>query len=128
MQAVPSSRIGRFGRSERLAGKPAFARVLASRNRLQAGRFALLFSRNEGPAARLGISVAKRFVKQAVSRNRIKRLIREIFRLHPVRIHALDLFVTLRSAPAAARQPLPIALLREELTELMQKAAAVANR
>jgi len=118
----------RFGPGQRLAGKPAFARVLASRNRLQIGRFALQFVRNEGPVARLGISVAKRFVKKAVQRNRIKRLIRETFRLHAVRVDALDLFVSLRAAPVPARQRLPIAVLREELSELMRKAACVANR
>ncbi len=118
----------RFGHSQRLSGKPAFSRVLASRSRLQIGRFAIQFVRNEGPAARLGISIAKRLVKKAVERNRLKRLVRESFRTHGVRFHALDLFVTLRGAPAKAREPLPLKALRDELAALLQKAESVATR
>jgi len=43
--------------------------------------FAML--ENDLDHARLGVTLAKRFIKRAVHRNQIKRQIRESFRLHP---------------------------------------------
>lgn len=46
--------------------------------------------------ARVGIIVAKRYVKKAVLRHRIKRLIRESFRHHKNQLSGLDVVVLLR--------------------------------
>lgn len=46
--------------------------------------------------ARLGMVVAKRHVKAAVARNRIKRFIREAFRLQQRRLAGLDIVVVVR--------------------------------
>ena len=42
---------------------------------------------------RLGLAIAKKHVKLAVDRNRIKRVIRESFRHHKQQIRGLDLVV-----------------------------------
>ncbi len=46
--------------------------------------------------ARLGLAIAKKHLRKATSRNRIKRLIRESFRLHQSRLKGLDLVVLAR--------------------------------
>jgi ribonuclease P protein component len=51
--------------------------------------------------ARLAVAVPKRMLKRAVARNRIKRLIRESFRLHPISKAPQDLLVTYKSTSPA---------------------------
>ncbi len=47
--------------------------------------------------ARLGLAVAKKSVKTAVHRNRIKRLIREFFRLNTDKLACADYVILVRS-------------------------------
>ena len=47
------------------------------------------------PQSRIAIAVPKRLLKLAVSRNAVKRWIREAFRSHAVRQNAVDVLVTL---------------------------------
>ena len=56
---------------------------------------------NETGEARLGMAVGLRAAGNAVRRNRIRRLIRESFRMHRQELPAVDILVTAR-APAAA--------------------------
>ena len=72
---------------------------------------------NELPAARLGMSVAVRTMGGAVARNRLRRMIRESFRLHQSLLAPLDIVVGVRSA---ARTAAP-AELRASLEGLWQK-------
>lgn len=51
---------------------------------------------NRSDQARLGIIVAKRNVKRAVDRNRIRRLIRESFRQEKEGLRGLDIIVLAR--------------------------------
>lgn len=52
-----------------------------------------LYRENAITTPRLGIVVAKKNVRRAVGRNRIKRLVRESFRLHQHEIKACDIVV-----------------------------------
>jgi ribonuclease P protein component len=45
---------------------------------------------------RLGLAIARKYIKTAVARNRIKRLVRESFRQHQHVLPGVDLVVTLR--------------------------------
>ncbi|ENV35587.1 ribonuclease P protein component [Acinetobacter gerneri] len=55
--------------------------------------FLFLAKLTEQPKSRLGIVVAKKKVRRAHERNRIKRLARESFRLHQKQIELLDIVV-----------------------------------
>ena len=55
--------------------------------------FLFLAKVSEQPHSRLGIVVAKKKVRRAHERNRIKRLARESFRLHQQNIELLDIVV-----------------------------------
>ena len=70
----------RFPRSHRLSGNNEFAAVFNAKMRKHAGPLTLVTKPNDLPHNRLGLSVSRK-VGKAVVRNRIKRLLRDAFRL-----------------------------------------------
>jgi len=60
----------------------------------------VLFVKNRLTHPRLGMAIAKKQVKSAVNRNRIKRIVRESFRLHRHAIPPLDIVVMARRGAA----------------------------
>ena len=70
----------RFRRGQRLHGQWAFKRVLDGRARVEAADLAVHARPNYGPETRLGTSIGRRF-GCAARRNRVRRLLREAFRL-----------------------------------------------
>jgi ribonuclease P protein component len=68
---------------------------------------------NQTNTPRLGITVAKKRVRTAVKRNRIKRLIRESFRHHAHQLPNVDIIVVVKSGCDT--------LSNEELFTLMEK-------
>ncbi len=69
-----------FPRTCRLSGKRAFSAVFDHRARRSAGPLTVYARPNDLPWSRLGISISRR-AGSAVQRNRLKRLLREAFRL-----------------------------------------------
>ena len=69
----------------------------------------------EGP--RLGLVVGKKQLKRAVDRNRVKRIVREQFRLHRAGLPACDLIVRLAAKP----QPLDGRQLADDFLALLGK-------
>ena len=67
-----------FGRERRLTSAKQYSRVMRP-GAIRAGhaRFTVIARPNDGPHARLGLAIAKKHVRRAVDRNRIKRLVRE---------------------------------------------------
>ena len=83
-----------FSRELRLIKAEDYQYVFANAKRFGNHNFTLLVRKNDVGHARLGLAIAKKSVKLAVDRNRIKRLIRESFRheiseLPPVDIIAM---------------------------------------
>jgi ribonuclease P protein component len=73
-----------------------FKQVFANSKRVGDEYFSVLGHNNQLAFARLGLGVAKKHIKQAVGRNRVKRLLRESFRQHQDELSGLDIVVLLR--------------------------------
>ena len=108
-----------FPPSRRLHGRRAFARVFASRTGRTAGPLRIHACVNDVGWPRLGLSVSRR-VGNAVTRNRIKRRLREAFRLSQHDLPALDLVVVVRPHEPAAPDRYR-ALLLEAATALRKR-------
>ncbi len=73
-----------FKKVERLSGKTVLADLFKNGKSVKAFPFVLLYKAYESDKdfpARLAISIPKRKVKSAVKRNRIRRMVREAYRL-----------------------------------------------
>ena len=90
-----------FKKSERILKRYGFVRLFKEGYRIHREPFVVNYASNGLGNLRLGITVSKK-VGCAVIRNRIKRLVREYFRLHKAQIeNAYDLNIIAK--PGAAR-------------------------
>jgi ribonuclease P protein component len=103
----------------RLRRKKDFDAAYARGRRLGDGFFGMTASLNAEGVPRLGLAVAVRVAGGAVERNRIRRVIKESFRLHQEQIPPVDLVVSARPRARAA----PGKQLHESLAELWKKVA-----
>lgn len=78
----------------------AFGRVFKKATRSRDKLFTVLCRESKEETARLGLAISKKHCRKATARNRIKRVIRESFRLHPEQLAGLDIVVI--NQPAAA--------------------------
>lgn len=85
-----------FPRSFSLKTKAEFKRVFDHSKKINQKHLLALFIKNKMVHARLGIIVSKRVSKSAVVRNRIKRIVRESFRLNQNYLTGLDIIVIAR--------------------------------
>lgn len=86
-----------FSKEDRLLKPEEFARVRKGGKRLSTRSFTLYLIMNGLGRTRLGLSVSAK-VGNAVKRNRVKRLLREFFRLNtPLFPESTDVLVTVKS-------------------------------
>lgn len=92
---MPDSTPGsqRFRPFHRLTSAGQFSHVFSHPVKSNGHLFTVLANVNEIAEARLGVVVAKKKIKTAVARNRIKRLVRESFRRHRQQLPGLDIVV-----------------------------------
>ncbi|MHB1942693.1 MAG: ribonuclease P protein component [Acidiferrobacteraceae bacterium] len=109
-------------KTQRLRCPAQFAATLRSRLRHRDSWFATSAIR-QGGAARLGITVSRKVSKRAVDRNRIKRQVRESFRLNWRRIDGFDVVVTAQPAAAQAEGPALRRSLEQHWDRLHQRCA-----
>ena len=116
-----------FARARRIIKTDEFSSVFRLRPAQKTAHFVLYARPNTLPHARLGVVVAKRFAPRAVTRNTIKRITRELFRVS--QFTALDLIVRLSGPVNKKSGPATTASLKTELrTELARLFAAPALR
>lgn len=82
-----------FPRELRLLTPAHFGNVFQQAIPAVSPHITLLARHNALPAPRLGITIAKKKVKTAVQRNRLKRVIRESFRQHQHTLPHVDIIV-----------------------------------
>ena len=86
-----------FGKSKRLLNAADYSRVFDGSEARASHRNLLLLARpNNGTRHRLGLVIAKKNVRLAVQRNRIKRVAREFFRNLPDSGTAIDVVLLAR--------------------------------
>ncbi len=116
-----------FKRNRRIADAGLFAEVLKNGKRLASG--SLVFKQQPArQAGQLGLSIAKRHLKRAVDRNRVKRIVREAYRLGPESLQAIDLVVLLSRAPANIRTAKGRRELAAEVGRLLTRSIEKATR
>lgn len=86
-----------FNRESRLLTPGHFQNVFQNANRFSSRYFTILITKNPSDKNRLGLAIAKKRVKLAVQRNRIKRLTRESFRLNQHKLPNIDMVVMVKS-------------------------------
>lgn len=107
-----------FPKRYRLTKTDEFSSVFGFRKALKSPHFLLhyrLRAAEEVAGARLGLVVAKRFLKRSVDRNLIRRLAREHFRIVRSQLPSRDFILRLASKPV----PLDRRALAEEIRGLL---------
>ena len=111
-----------FPKSYRLTKTDEFSSVFSFRKAVKSTHFLLHYrvpdtETEHSPVARLGLVVAKRFLKRAVDRNLVKRLAREQFRILQSLLYSRDYVLRLRVKP----EILDKKALAEEIKKLLHK-------
>lgn len=83
-----------FRRTRRLVKKAEFNRVFNKAQKISWGCITLLYKPNLLSHARIGFAISKRFAAKAVLRNKIRRILKESFRVQ-MHLPAYDLVVLL---------------------------------
>ncbi len=95
----------RFPKRVRLLNAAQFDATFKRGKRINVGAFSAVIAANELGYARVGFAFAKRQAPLSVQRNRVRRVLREQFRLQQGNLAAVDLVLMLRAklpADAAA--------------------------
>lgn len=109
-----------FPRELRLLTPAHFNAVFSSGLRIKSPNLTFVIKPNNLPYPRIGFALAKKQIKRAHERNRIKRLIREYFRLNQQTIPNIDIIVMART-PIQSLTNLEISNLIAELFDRSQK-------
>lgn len=106
----------RFPKSHRLLTKREFATAFEARRSVRDNRFVAHYCPNGLPFGRLGLAVSRK-VGRAVVRNRVKRLVREAFRLNQDAFAGWDLVIV----PNGRSDDLTIESVTESLLGLVAR-------
>lgn len=87
----------RFPSTRRLLSRPDFDFVFANKKRLSSRFYLLYYVPSELGYPRLGVMASVKNVRNATSRNRVRRVIREAFRSLQHRLPTVDMVITVKS-------------------------------
>jgi ribonuclease P protein component len=110
----------RLGPEKRLRSKLQFDAIYARGRRIDDRYFGLRVAPNGLAHPRVGLAVAVKTAGHAVARNRLRRLVRESFRLAQLDLPAVDIVV---AAKIPSREA-PVSSLRASLATLWQRVAS----
>jgi ribonuclease P protein component len=116
-----SARKEGYSRRHRFSAQGSFGSVLRGSRKIR-GRFSTVHV-VPAPAkvsSRLGIALTRKLVPRSVDRNRVKRLAREAFRRHVLKLAGLDCVVMLRERFDDANSPALLAEIRAHFDQLVQ--------
>lgn len=85
-----------FPREHRLVANAEFKSLFNKSKKFIQQYLVILYKPNKKPYARLGLIVGKRVAKFAVSRNKIRRILRESFRAHQTQLGYIDVVIIAR--------------------------------
>lgn len=86
-----------FSRELRLLTPSDFSQVFQEATAATSPSITILARKNELGHSRLGLAIAKKRVKKAVARNRIKRIARDSFRHHQQHLPSIDIVLMAKS-------------------------------
>ena len=98
----PDRPLLRFQRSQRLRRPAEFQAAYRQGRRFGNELLSATVRPNDQPMARLGLSIAARTVGDAVNRNRLRRQIRESFRLQQQHLPPVDIVIGAREGARGA--------------------------
>ncbi|HJQ99880.1 MAG TPA: ribonuclease P protein component [Candidatus Polarisedimenticolaceae bacterium] len=110
----------RYPRASRLTARRSFLQIYERGERVSGSYFVIFGRRGETEATRLGIT-ATRKLGPAVDRNRIKRVIREIFRRSVPPQPPVDIVVNVRASALTTPFPRLHADLLSRISELRRR-------
>jgi ribonuclease P protein component len=107
----------RFPKTARLRKRPEFLKLSRDGSKFQSANFVVISNVNEGTESRLGITVSGK-VGNSVTRNRIKRQVREFFRRRRSELpKATDFLVIARNSAAGLAHDLIVGELERAFTQ-----------
>ena len=121
VQNSPSKQSNGFSATQRIPRGEGYGKCLKA-DVISDEYFKIFFMNNQLKKARLGIVVAKKNISRSVDRNRAKRKIRELFRIHQVRECGMDLVVMSRKAERPS-----IGLYEAHLNRLFNRVAMLCT-
>ena len=125
--SVPLQVSAAFPKAARLLKTDEFSSVFRLRPWRRTAHF-VVYARPTGNEARLGLVIGKKYAPRAVTRNLVKRLAREAFRLRRSEFGGWDVLLRLhtkfdrKAMPSGSSPPLKT-LCRSEIDTLLDKAA-----
>lgn len=106
-----------FSRTRRLLKKNEFDQVFQNANKVVSPHFIFLYRDNTLGFARLGLALSKKMIAKAHDRTRIKRLLRETFRVSQD-LPAVDVVVLARPKVGQVENPVLFAGLQKSWLRL----------
>lgn len=88
--------MARFSQAMKMSSPRDFSRVFRQAKRAGGSGLTILTTENSVGHPRLGLAIAKKHLKFAHQRNRLKRIIRESFREHYAELADIDIVVLTR--------------------------------
>lgn len=112
-----------FPRAARLLRPSQYTAVFARGDKFVCDGFVIIAATNGEGHARLGLALAKRRIRRAVDRSRVKRVVRESFRHVRADLPATDIVVLARNRTASMDN----VMLTAQLARVWQRLARSAH-